>query len=179
MKTLQTMRWTGLAVLILGCSVWLPPVLGQEEEAPDLAHYGAWQINLEKTAKASERPFTRGDTFTWFLQPERNGLRFTVFETYPKPQPDRSYFATLDGTEWPDPHGPGLNETVALWKTDRFAVYRMVRENGVPTQRTLYTVSPDGNTFTANTMVFDRVDLPFPDIRLDLFPQGGKVLPSR
>lgn len=176
---LGSMQRTGVAVLFLMVVVWQPPVPGQEGQAPDLAHYGAWQINHEKTAEASGgRPFTRGDTFTWFLQPERNGLRFTVFETYPKPQPDRSYFATLDGTEWPDPHGPGMNETVALWKTDRFAVYRLVREKGVPTQRTLYTVSPDGKTFSANNMIFDRVDLPFPAIRLDLFPQGGKVLPS-
>ena len=176
----RIIQWTGLAVLILGVVVWQPPVLGQEGEAPDLAHYGAWRINMEKTEEAMGRPFTRqGPEFTWFLQPERDGLRFTVFEKYPQPQPDRSYFATLDGTEWPDPHGPGMNETVSLWKTDRFAVYRMVRENGVPTQRTLYTVSPDGNTFSANDMIFDRVDLPFPEIRLDLFPQGGKVLSPR
>ena len=93
-----------LAVLILAVVAWQPPMLGQEGEAPDLAHYGAWRINMEKTGEAMGRPFTRqGPEFTWFLQPERDGLRFTVFETYPKPQPDRSYFATLDGTEWPGP----------------------------------------------------------------------------
>jgi hypothetical protein len=145
-------------------------------QAPDLAHYGTWTINLLKTAAANGTLFTRGDTFTWIYQPEKDGIRHTIYETYPAPAPTRSYFARLDGQPYPDPHGAGrglegcvgdCQEFVRLSAINRYTVTREVVTKGKWTERVVWSVSADGNTLAnvnispndptqVGVMVFDR-----------------------
>jgi hypothetical protein len=159
-------RRIGHVAVILGFALSLEShVRGQ---APELAHYGTWKINIEKTEAANKTPSTRAATFTWIYAPERDGIRHTVYVTYPKPAPDRSYFARLDGKEYPDPHGPGKGETVTLWPVNRFTVVREMKTNGKRTERVVWAVSADGKFLVnttidpdhpekgVNVMVFDR-----------------------
>lgn len=161
-----------LAVALSGVDVY-----GQSTgKAPDLAHYGTWTINLAKTAKANGQPFTRGDTFTWIYEPEGDGIRHTIFETYPAPQPTRSYFARLDGKPYPDPHGKGrglegcvgdCQEFVRLQSINRYTVTREVMTKGKWTERVVWSMSADGKTLVnvninpndpamVNLMIFDK-----------------------
>jgi hypothetical protein len=148
--------------------------------APDLAHFGMWRINLAKTAAANGVPFTRGDTFTWIYQPEGDGIRHTIYETYPAPAPTRSYFARLDGKPYPNPHGAGrglegcvgdCQEFVRLLSINRYTVVREVVTKGKWTERVMWSVAEDGKTMVnvnvppgdpikVNRMVFDRVEMP-------------------
>lgn len=165
-------RRIGVVAVIVGFALLLErPALGQ---APDLAHYGTWKINLKKTEAANKTPSTRADTFTWIYAPERDGIRHTVYTSYPKPAPDRSYFAKLDGKEYPDPHGPSVErpQTVTLWPVNRFTVVREVKTSGKRTERVVWAVSADGKVLVnasidpdnpdrgVNVMVFDRQDSP-------------------
>ena len=146
-------------------------------QAPDLAHYGTWTINLLKTAAINGAVFTRGDTFTWTYEPEKDGIRHTIYVSYPAPNPTRSYFARLDGNPYPDPHGPGrglggcegdCQEFVRLRAINRYTVAREVVTKGVWMERVMWSVSADGNTMASvnvnpndptrvTVMVFDRV----------------------
>lgn len=168
---MQMTSRVGLLVMVLAIVLSQRPAEGQGQ-APDLAHYGWWRINLAMTMAATNQEFTRGDTFTWIFEPERDGIRFTVYETYPKPEPDRTFFARLDGVEIKQPHGPTRpDETAALWRPDRFVVFRMVRTKGKPTERSVYTIRPDGkqmvvvsinpdNPTRVGRMIFDRMEPP-------------------
>ncbi len=146
-------------------------------QAPDLAHYGTWRINLAKTAEINGTRFTRGDTFTWIYAPEKDGIRHTIYETYPAPQPTRSYFARVDGQPYPDPHGKGrglrgcegdCQEFVRLTPVNRYTVAREVVTKGQFTERVMWSVSTDGKTLAnvsvvpedptqVMAMIFDRV----------------------
>lgn len=180
------LRRIALVVAILGIVLASGQVFGQVPgkefvqrpgQAPDLAHYGTWTINLQKTAAANGAVFTRGDTFTWIYAPEKDGIRHTIYETYPAPAPTRSYFARLDGKPYPDPHGKGrglegcvgdCQEFVRLLAINRYTVTREVVTKGKWTERVVWSVAADGKTMASvninpndptrvNVMVFDRV----------------------
>jgi hypothetical protein len=165
-------RRIGLVAVILGFALFSEGLLlGQ---APDLAHYGTWRINLAKTEAANKTPSTRAATFTWIYAPEGDGIRHTIYTTYPKPAPDRSYFARLDGKEYGDPHGPSVErpQTVTLWPVNRFTIVREVKTSGQRTERVVWAVSADGKVLVnvsidpdnpdkgVNVMIFDRQDSP-------------------
>lgn len=118
------------------------------------------------------------DSFTWIFTPEKDGLRVAVYASYPAPQPNRSYFAKLDGQPYPDPHGPGrglgpcvgdCQEFVRSLALDRFTIARQVTTKGKWTERVMYALSADGNTMavitaspgdpaSASRMIFRRRD---------------------
>src|SRR5688572_18181544 len=86
-------RHSGLLIAIALVILTPGPVIGQAPgrpfrqapgQAPDLAHYGTWTINLAKTnAVNNGTASTRNATFTWIYQPEKDGIRHTIYETYP------------------------------------------------------------------------------------------------
>lgn len=183
---MNSARRFALVAAILASALASTSVSGQQPgkpwaqapgQAPDLAHYGTWRINLAKTAALNGIVFARGDTFTWMYAPEKDGIRHTVYETYPAPQPTRSYFARLDGQPYPDPHGKGrglrgcvgdCQEFVRLTPVNRYTVAREVMTKGQYTERVMWSVSTDGTTLASvnvmpedptqvTVMVFDRV----------------------
>lgn len=128
---------------------------------------GEWKLNHEKSATGGSG--ARQDRWVVYSI-EGDGLRMSIYDNkYPQPLPTRDYFARLDGREYPNPHAPGIGETVALWQTDQYVIYRLVRTNGVPTQRVTYTVSADKKTLVWQSwnpetpwqlgiQAYDRVD---------------------
>jgi len=152
-------RRTALAAAVLGVALCQGSAAGQTAgSAPDLLHYGRWQINNAETAKLNGRPSTRSDTFTWIYAPEKDGIRHTIYESYPAPQPSRSYFARLDGQPYPDPHGPGKGEVVRLWPVNKYTVVREMETYGKRTERVAWAISSDGKKLVNHTMAPDGTD---------------------
>jgi len=157
-----------------------PPGPGQP---PDIAFYGTFTIDMPATVAARQgqplalQTLNVSDSFTWIFTPERDGLRMAVYASYPAPQPDRSYFARLDGQPYPDPHGAGrglgpcvgdCQEFVRLIPVNRYTVAREVVTKGQYTERVFWSVSTDGKTLAnvsvvpedptqVTVMIFDRV----------------------
>lgn len=142
------------------------------DEPADLANLpmlGRWKINIAKSTFNGSR--ANSDTFTWIFEVEGDRIRHSIYDVYPADKPNRSYAVKLNGTPTPDPHGPGLGETVSWWPINRSTMFREVIRNGVPSERVIYAVSPDGKSFTTTSwrpngldpkgisslMYFDRV----------------------
>ena len=164
-----------LVVLALGLSG--ARVIGQERgplqftppgpgQPPDIAFYGTFTIDMPATVAARQgqplalQTLNVSDSFTWIFTPERDGLRMAVYASYPAPQPDRSYFARLDGQPYPDPHGAGrglgpcvgdCQEFVRLMALDRYTIARQVTTKGKWTERVMYALSADGGTLVVIT----------------------------
>lgn len=141
------------------------------DEPADLANLpmlGRWKINVAKSTTNGSR--ANSDTFTWIFKVEGDKIRHDIYDVYPADKPSRSYAVKLNGTLAADPHAPGIGETISWWPINRSTMFREVRLNGMPSQRTIYAVSADGKVFTSqswspttpnargmsNLMYFDR-----------------------
>lgn len=141
------------------------------DEPADLIHLpmlGRWRINVAKSTTNGSR--ANSDTFTWIFRREGDRIRHDIYDVYPTDKPSRSYAVKLNGSDTVDPHEPGIGETVSWWPINRSTIFREVKQNGMPSQRTIYTVSADGMVFTSqswsptnpnprgigNLMYFDR-----------------------
>ena len=134
----------------------------------DLPFYGRWRINVAKSTQNGSR--ANSDTFTWIFRREGDMVRHDIYDVYPADKPSRSYAVKLNGSQSPDPHAVGIGETISWWPINKSMMFREVRQNGAPTQRTIYSVSADGKVFTSqswsptkpnetgrsNLMYFDR-----------------------
>jgi hypothetical protein len=134
----------------------------------DLPFYGRWRINVAKSTQNGSR--ANSDTFTWIFRREGDMVRHDIYDVYPADKPSRSYAVKLNGSQSPDPHAVGIGETISWWPINKSMMFREVRQNGAPTQRTMYSVSADGKVFTSqswsptkpnengrsNLMYFDR-----------------------
>jgi hypothetical protein len=134
----------------------------------DLPFYGRWRINVAESTQNGSR--ANSDTFTWIFRREGDMVRHDIYDVYPADTPSRSYAVKLNGSLSPDPHAVGIGETISWWPINRSMMFREVRQNGAPTQRTMYAVSADGKVFTSqswsptkpnekgmsNLMYFDR-----------------------
>ena len=137
-------------------------------EIGDLPFYGRWRINVAKSTQNGSR--ANSDTFTWIFRREGDMVRHDIYDVYPADTPSRSYAVKLNGSQSPDPHAVGIGETISWWPLNKSMMFREVRQNGAPTQRTMYSVSADGRVFTSqswsptkpnetgrsNLMYFDR-----------------------
>lgn len=146
------------------------PTFDNPADLAKLPMIGKWKFNHDKSTFNGSR--ANSDTFTWIFQTEKDGLRQSIYDVYPQDKPNRSYFIKPNGQEFPDPHGPGLDQTVSWWPINRNTMFREVKEHGKPIERVIYQVSADGKTFTAQTwspnmpnprgqsnlMSFDRVE---------------------
>jgi len=144
------------------------PKYDQAADIADLPFYGRWRINVAKSTNNGSR--ANSDTFTWIFKPEGDMVRHDIYDVYPADKPSRSYAVRLNGSQSPDPHAVGIGETISWWPVNKSMMFREVRQNGAPTQRTLYSVSADGKVFTSqswsptkpnetgrsNLMYFDR-----------------------
>jgi hypothetical protein len=151
----------------LGSQVNMPKF----DEPADLANLpmlGRWKINIAKSTNNGSR--ANSNTFTWIFTVEGDKIRHDIYDVYPADTPSRSYAVKLNGSQSPDPHAVGIGETISWWPLNRSTMFREVRQNGAPTQRTMYAVSADGKVFTSqswsptnpnargisNLMYFDR-----------------------
>lgn len=148
------------------------PKFDQPADLANLPMLGTWRINIAKSTFNGSR--ANSDTFTWVFQVEGDRIRHSIYDVYPADKPSRSYAVKLTGTPVPDPHGPGVGETVSWWPINRSTIFREVIRNGAPSERVIYAVSADGKAFTttswspanpnptglSNRMYFDRVGGP-------------------
>ena len=164
-------------VCILGASAFAQRPTGSKIDLPkfdepaDLANLpmlGRWKINIAKSTFNGSR--ANSDTFTWIFEVEGDKIRHTIYDEYPADKPSRSYAVKLNGTKTPDPHAPGLGETVSWFPINRSMMFREVIRKGVTVEHVIYEVSADGNVFTtrgwraanpnaqgiASLMYFDR-----------------------
>jgi hypothetical protein len=174
-----------------------PPALGQAE-APKIGFFGsykvtadkmdpsklpiigAWRMNFEKSDPSMKAAGRFKPTATTIDAAESGGIRHSIFNSYPPAVNNyqtvftleaRTYWAKLDGKGiYENPQGPnGKGETAGLWLVDRNTIFRERWVKGAVDERTLYRVSPDGNTLVwtnfpasgdSTHVVWDRIRLP-------------------
>jgi hypothetical protein len=125
-------------------------VMPHYDEAADIANLpmlGRWRINVAKSTQNGSR--ANSDTFTWIFTVEGDKIRHDIYDVYPADKPSRSYAVKLNASQSPDPHAVGIGETISWWPINRSTMFREVRQNGAPTQRTTALVSADGKVFTS------------------------------
>ena len=175
-------RTLGLVIAIVGMVVIPGTISAQRNANPkvvmpayddpatvaSLPMLGRWKINVEKSTQNGSR--AGSDTFTWIFTAEGDRVRHDIYDVYPAAKPSRSYAVKLNGSEAADPHEPGIGESISWWPINKSTMFREVRLKGLPSQRTIYSVSPDGKVFTSqswsptkpnergvsNLMYFDR-----------------------
>jgi hypothetical protein len=186
-----------VSMIVASILTYGPPVLGQAE-APSIGFFGSYKVTADKVDPAKlpiigawRMNFDRSDpsmkaagrfkpTATTIYAAENGGIRHSVFNSYPPAvnnyktvfTPEaRSYWAKLDGKGiYENPQGPnGKGETAGLWLVDRNTIFRERWVKGAVDERTLYRVSPDGNTLVwtnfpasgdSTHVVWDRIRLP-------------------
>jgi hypothetical protein len=144
-----------------------------------LPYIGAWRISYDRSdpsVKAAGRFKETGTTINTFVD---GGIRTETFLYWPPTKVDyktvftddaREFWFKLDGKNiYPNPQGPnGLGQTVGMWLVDRNTLYRERMTKGVVDERTVYRVSPDGNTLVwtgvsaegnGSHTVWDRIPL--------------------
>jgi len=186
-----------LSTIVASFLSYGPPVLGQTE-APKIGFFGsykiaadktdpsklpiigAWRMNFEKSDPSLKAQGRFKPTATTIYAAENGGIRHSIFNSYPPAVNNyetvftleaRTYWAKLDGKGiYPNPQGPnGKGETAGLWLVDRNTIFRERWVGGAVDERTLYRVSPDGNTLVwtnfpatgdSTHFVWDRIQLP-------------------
>ena len=155
-------------------------VAGDKKDPSKLPHIGAWRMNFERSDPSMKAGGRFKPTATTIFAVEGDGIRHSIFNAYPPTMNDyttvftpeaRTYWAKLDGKGiYKDPQGPnGLGQTAGLWLIDRNTIFRERWVKGEVDERTLYRVSPDGQTLTwtnfpaegnSSHVVWDRITLP-------------------
>ncbi len=97
-------------------------------------------------------PFT--EQVTRIVTPEDGGLRMSVINS-PAAKPS-VYTGKFDGKDYPDPRAPGQDRTLAHWRITPNMIVRLQKTKGMPVEWVVYTVSPDGSMFTANSWIPDK-----------------------
>ena len=154
-------------------------VAADKTDPSKLPYIGAWRINYERSdprVKAAGRFKETGTTINTAVD---GGVRTETFLYWPPTKVDyksvftddaREFWFKLDGKNvYPNPQGPnGLGQTVGMWLVDRNTLYRERMTKGVVDERTVYRVSPDGNTLVwtgvsaeggGSHTVWDRIPL--------------------
>lgn len=115
--------------------------------------FGTWKMDVTRSVNnrgGKHLPFLH--QATRILTPE-GGDRFRMsLATSPVAKP-LIYTGRFDGKDYPDPRGPGKHRTLAHWLISPNLIVRLEKTNGLPDEWVIYTVSPDGNTFTSLSWV--------------------------
>jgi len=118
---------------------------------------GTWVIDPDKSSflrrgqDVSEVRPTVIPNQKWSFEREGNGVRQRHAET---PQSDNatiSFFYRFDGADYPDPYGPGRNESVSYWKFGPELIVRRVRTLGVAWEWSIYAFSSDGRMMSVTS----------------------------
>ena len=117
---------------------------------------GRWKINIAKSNFNGSR--ANSDTFTWIFEVEGDKIRHKIYDVYPSDKPNRTYAVKLNGTKSPDPHVPGIGETVSWFPINRSMMFREVIRKGVAVEHVIYAVSADGKAFTSQSWQADNPD---------------------
>ena len=103
----------------------------------------------------------------WTFDKVQDGFTLSHWRNDEVPLPGSTFFGRLDGSDYPDPHGPGRNEMVAYWPIDATTWIRRVRTGGTTSEWVIYGFSPDWRTMSIlswdestpwnfNTQVFNK-----------------------
>lgn len=145
-----------VAALIFAAGLFLghPRAFGQAAESADPI-FGTWKMDLARSVRnrdGKSTPYT--EQATRILTPEDDGLRMSVTNS-PGAKPS-AYTGKFDGKDYPDPRAPGKDRTLAHWRITPNMIVRLQKEKGVPIEWVVYTVSPDGSIFTADSWIPDK-----------------------
>lgn len=82
---------------------------------------------------------------------EGNGVREQGFDTTEAELPSLSLYYRFDGGDYPDPYGPGRDETVTYWKLGPEVMVRRVCVLGRSREWSIYAFSADGGTLAVTS----------------------------
>lgn len=146
-------RWLGAAVAALTLTTALLFVVqsrtfGQAVKSADPI-FGKWMMDQARSVNNRRGDHARFPTqHVRILAPEGDGVRNTLANT-PTSPPEYSYAAPFDGKDHPDSRFPGRDQTLAHWHLAPDVIVRQQKTDGKTSEWVIYTVSPDGKTFTS------------------------------
>jgi hypothetical protein len=118
---------------------------------------GTWVIDPERSSflrRGQDVPEVRPAVISnqkWSFEREGNGVRQKHFAIPRSEYAAISFFYRFDGGDYPDPYGPGRNESVAYWKIGSEVIVRRVRANGVAWEWSIYALSNDGRVMSVTS----------------------------
>jgi hypothetical protein len=126
-------------------------VLGQGADSKD-PMYGTWIMDITQQSENNRAGRHQHSAIPAMRVMEREGDSFRMsFWADPTTASPQSYVGKFDGREYPDPRAPGRDATLAHWRINPNLIVRLRRDNGKPAEWVIYTLSSDGNVFTATS----------------------------
>jgi hypothetical protein len=140
-------------VFLAGLSLGHFRALAQEDSAAPI--FGIWKMDLSQSIRNRDgKPTPLVDPITRIVTPDGDGFQMSVTNR-PGAKPS-VYTGKFDGKDYPDDRAPGKGRTLAHWRITPNVIARLQKSNGTPVEWVIYTVSTDGNTFSAISWVPDK-----------------------